>query len=57
MLVDIPMKFDYDVFNGHEFRDTEQTRLKCLFGDFRFQRAITRKICNPALRVLCSVAL
>ena len=57
MLVDIPMKFDYGVFNVHEFRDTGQARLKCLFGDIRFQSAITRKICNPALRFLCSVDL
>ena len=52
MLVDIPMKFQHGIFNG--FQDTERTRLKCLFGYFQFQRAITRKLCNPELRSLCS---
>ena len=50
MLVD--MTFHHGIFNG--FQDTEQTRLKCLFGYFQFQRAITRKICKPELQVLFS---
>ena len=52
MLVNNPMKFHYDILN--DFRVTERTRLKCKFCFFPFQRDITRKICNPELRFLCS---
>ena len=52
MLVNNPMKFHHDILN--DFRVTERTRLECKFCFFPFQRAITRKICNPELRFLCS---
>ena len=52
MLVNTPTKFHHDILN--DFRVTERTRLECKFCFFPFQRAITRKICNPELRFLCS---
>ena len=52
MLVNNPVKFHHDIL--HDFRVTERTRLECKFCFFPFQRAITRKICNPELRFLCS---